>query len=371
MTDFREAQISTRDRSKVNRTEFDRDINRLRDIFYDALERSIIFQKDVKVKLPEANSKEKDVLEAVLKTVDMHDMVFFSPAELMNKCLDVDGSVNLKRIRQVRYKLTKIVINIDNVIYRLHIDAPSSLGKQLDLLIHVFDGLGEVSRDQKNKIKLLRKKLRGMKVKPASPSLMVESLSKGRLFCMFFIKWLTATDNEYTDIGLSNLDYNSKRDFSIKFSQKFNRLSKTETYATTDFLLDKLDIMDRKIDLLFKESSSAHAIIVAEVFAIKEVSIKLSEQNPKEVLEFINSKSTELKTILSSIEKSLKTKDLGKSITASNWKDRLEHGIGITADIIQLITFISGIPSLPAFADTQTSKDIVNLFRELAHKIRG
>ncbi len=130
-----------------------------------------------------------------------------------------------------------------------------------------------------------------------------------------------------------------------------------------------MNVLEQKIDLHSKESASTHILIADEIFEIKAICLKIAEQDPEAILKFVQTNSEELKKILSSLEKSLSNFDLAKAKTASNWKIRVEKGIGITADVIALITFIIGIPSLPAFVDPQTSKRIMNLFRELSQKI--
>jgi hypothetical protein len=354
--------------TEANKAEFDRDLMLLKKIFYDTLQRSINFQRDVKT-LSAASKKERNLLEAMLKAVDVQKLVFFSPTEIIDKCLDPNQGISLAKIRELRKTLMKLVMNIDNVIYRFFIDNPTILRKQIELTLHIFDGIGRVSREEKNKLRLLRKTIRGVKIAPVSTALMVESLSKGRIFCMFFVKWLTSTDNDYTDQNIANADYSIKRDFSIHFSQNFNRLSRTEMEANVAFLVDKVNVIEQKLDTLSKESTSAHVRIADEILAIKEVCLKIAERDPEEILKFIQSNSEELKRILSTIEKNLSSFDSAKARAASNWKNRVEHGISITADVIALINFLLGVTSIPAFVDLQTLRSIMNLFRSLAQRV--
>ncbi len=167
----------------------------------------------------------------------MFNIIFFSPTETIDKCLEPNQGISLKKIREFRKALMKLVMNIDNVIYRFYLDDPTSLRKQVELLLHIFDGLRRVSSKEKNKIKLLRKTIRGVKIKPVSPDLMIEGLSKGRIFCMFFIKWLTVTDNDYTDKNIASADSTIQKNFSTQFTQNIRCLSRTEMEVNVAFLI--------------------------------------------------------------------------------------------------------------------------------------
>lgn len=68
------------------------------------------------------------------------------------------------------------------------------------------------------------------------------------------------------------------------------------------------------------------------------------KRNPKNIDERTKK---ELRGLLINIEKSSREANPSLSEKAQKWASLIEKGINLSADIVQLFTFLSGIPSLP------------------------
>jgi len=70
------------------------------------------------------------------------------------------------------------------------------------------------------------------------------------------------------------------------------------------------------------------------------------------------------------VENALRAVDKGNSVAARKWKERLVSGISITADIVALLSFISGIPSIPALVYSPQANYAVTILKEFSEKLR-
>jgi len=95
--------------------ELDQDVRTLKKIMYETVEKSILFQRQAKEQLSHIKGSKKAALKAIIKEVDVQDLIFFDPKEFIQKCFDKDRSVELSRLREVRSIFTKLVINVDKV----------------------------------------------------------------------------------------------------------------------------------------------------------------------------------------------------------------------------------------------------------------
>ena len=67
-------------------------------------------------------------------------------------------------------------------------------------------------------------------------------------------------------------------------------------------------------------------------------------------LQSVNQQKEQLAQLLTQIEDKLQTSDPDKCKIARSWKDKVYSGIGIVADAVEIISFLTGVASLPAIA---------------------
>ena len=351
--------------------ELDQDVAVLKQIFSETIEKSVVFQQQLREQMKIQNKSGKAVLQIIQKAVDFQQLVFFNPREFIEKSFDEDRRVDLAKLREVRGVVTQLAINIDKVIFKLFSTDYSSLSNQLSLLGHLFDGVGEHAAQQKRNLNELRRKIQKLpSAAPPSPSAMIESLSKARILCMFYIKWLTLADNDYTDKEIAKSDDKLKREFGQKLTSNLDTISMTNNQAFLDVFVAKLSAIELKLDRLTQENTSAHELIVNDVNILKDMCVTLAQQYSEETKKYIESKTAELVILLQTIEDSLQTKSPSNARIARNWKKRLERGIGISADLIQLLTFLTGLASLSALSGSPAATSIVEFLKHLASGLR-
>lgn len=84
---------------------------------------------------------------------------------------------------------------------------------------------------------------------------------------------------------------------------------------------------------------------IKEQKRISQKILETVERNPEHIRALLNEKTDELRQILLTTADETKDKDSSKANKARKWLRRLERGISVTADLIQLLTFLTGIPS--------------------------
>lgn len=187
---------------------------------------------------------------------------------------------------------------------------------------------------------------------------------------MFFIKWLTVADNQFTDNNIGNTTDEEKKEFELNLNMNLNSLSKSEQYALGTFLVNKLNSIESKLVNHSEESRTTLRLIHDDVVAIKDTCIKLASKNPEEAKKFIEMQTKEIGSLLRDVENTLYTIDKGNSVTAKKWRERLVNGIGITADIVALLSFISGIPSIPALIYSPQANHAITILKQFSEKLR-
>jgi hypothetical protein len=277
--------------------------------------------------------------------------------------------VDLAKLREIRRVFVQLAINVDKVIFRLCSHTEMPISKQLGILVHIFDGLDKHTKKQKASLNNLSKRVKSWT--EASPlSAMIESLSKARILCMFYIKWLTIADNDYTDKEIAKADAKSKQEFGLKLTKNLDAISKAGFHALVDDINKRLDIIERKINMHDKTSRYNHNLILDQVTVVKETCILIAKQYPNETKEFIESRMEEIKELLYNIQKTLQSVDPKNAGYARNWRRKLEKGISTSADLVQLLTFITGIPSLPALFGSPLVIKSFELIRQLGQKLK-
>jgi len=350
--------------------ELDQDIRTLKKIMYETVEKSILFQRQAKEQLSHIKGSKKAALKAIIKEVDVQDPIFFDPKEFIQKCFDKDRSVELSRLREVRSLFTKLVINVDKVTLFLlsHPDMP--LYRQVKSLIHLFDGVKKYAKKQRKNINVLQRKLIHIPDK-TSVSLMVEGLSKARILCMFYVKWLTIADNEYTDNNIDKANIERKREFGSTLERNLKAISNAELSAVIENINIRLERIENIIETHAKESKRDHSLLMEDISMLRETCIYIAKKYENETRAFIESNNDEIKTLFKNIQMILQNKDPHQSYSAKTLREKLEKGIGISADLIQIITFLVGIASLPALLGTPFAKQAFDLIKRFFQKLEA
>lgn len=93
--------------------------------------------------------------------------------------------------------------------------------------------------------------------------------------------------------------------------------------------------------------------------------LEIVQQNPKYVQALLDERLSELSTVLLEIAEYTKDKDIQKAEEAKLWHNRLKRGISVTADLIQIVTFLVGIKSLPDFTNNSIAHRIGDILNQI------
>jgi hypothetical protein len=349
--------------------ELDQDVDILKGIMYDTVEKSILFQRQAKEEMSVVKGSKRAALKAIIEAADVQDLIFFDPKQFIQKCFDKDKSVDLSKLREVRAVFTKLAINLDKLTLSFLGCPDMSLHRQVRILIHLFDGVGKYAREERENLKKLCRKLVHMPGK-SSASLMVEGLSKARILCMFYVKWLTIADNEYTDNNVDKADMKRKREFGSQLERKLVAISNAELSAVVENISTKLERIEKTMKTHAAETKLDHSLMRQDILMLEEACIYIAKKYQNETLAFIESNKEEIKTLFMNVQTVLQNKDLSQSHSAQAMKEKLEKGIGISADLIQIISFLAGITSLPALLGTPLARQGFDLIRRFVQKLR-
>lgn len=108
--------------------------------------------------------------------------------------------------------------------------------------------------------------------------------------------------------------------------------------------------------------------VKTETIETKELSQKILaivQQNPNSVQVLLNEQLDELRQLLLETANELKDKDPHKAKEARRWYNHVEKGISVTADLIQIVTFLVGIPSLPALVNKDIAKRAIEFLKRM------
>jgi len=81
--------------SVQTKKELDRDVRFLKEILYEAVEKSIIFQKKAKEEMKTHQGRSRVALETLMKVADVRDIMFFDPKQSIEQLFDRNRTVNL------------------------------------------------------------------------------------------------------------------------------------------------------------------------------------------------------------------------------------------------------------------------------------
>jgi hypothetical protein len=346
------------------------DVKVLKGILYDIVERSIIFQQKAKEQFPHERKAKRALLKSMMKFGDMQNLLFFDPAQVIEDCFDENRTIDLAKMRHVRDIFIQLAINVDKVTVRILSNPNMTLSEQVGIYVHLFDGLEKDAKEQHDGLRRLQKMLRSIPGSSPPTSMTIESLSKTRIICTFYIKWLTIADNEYTDREIAKADLKTRQEFDRSLTKNFDTISKTELLASIDNLDHKLDTIEQKMDAHSLESKLNQDVMINGIAFLKILCTSIVEKCPKETGKFVESKMTEILELLSGVAKSLEDEDTNNSIRAKSWKNRLQKGVGTAADLIQLFTFIVGLPSLPALFGSSLAVQAFAIVRDLGKRLK-
>lgn len=349
--------------------ELDRDVKVLKGILYDLVEKSIIFQQQVKEQMPRERRARRALMRELMKVTNVQDILFFNPREFIEKCFDKERTVNLAKLREIRGRFTQLAINMDKVTVALSSGPEMAPSRQMEILEHLLDGLNAYAREQRKSLKKLQRKL-SCSPEKLPTSLAIEGLSKARIMCTFYIKWLTTADNEYTDREIAKAGVKARKDFGSELTKNLDAISRAELFVLADNLNNRLDTIEQKMDLHSQESKLNQELIRSELGGLTEVCTSIAQKYPDEIKLFVDSKANEIKELLLNVEKSLKDIDSINSRRARTLKSRLERGIGTAADLVQLFSFIVGIPSLPALFGSGAAIQAFKIIRNFGKKFQ-
>lgn len=355
--------------SSRKEVEFERDIKVLKKILYEIIERSIIFQQKVKEQMPSGRDARRTLLKTMARFTNVKDFVFFDPRDFIGKCLDQDRNIDLKKIRQVRAVFTQLTINVDKVTISLLNQPSLTISQEVGILVHLFDGLEERAKRQIHGLKQLQKLLKDAP-ETTPVSMIIDSIAKARVLCTFYIKWLTVADNEYTDRRIGEADVNAKREFSSEMTRNLVAITRAELFALGDNLSSKIDMITRMMEEHSKESQVNQDAIRGEFEFLRELCSQIAESHTDEIKEFMGSKTSQILSLLTNVERELRDKGPNTAVRARTLKSRVEKGLGTAADVVQLLTFLVGIPSLPAMLGSTTAVRVFQFLKDLANSVK-
>jgi len=119
-----------------------------------------------------------------------------------------------------------------------------------------------------------------------------------------------------------------------------------------------------------REARKAQQFLIEQVEEVKKLcqdTLTIVKQNPERTKALLNEQLDELRQILLKTENELKTKSPEKAAEAKKWYYRLERPLGIIADVIEISTFLAGLPFVPALINTEAAKRTIVLLK----RIRG
>jgi hypothetical protein len=262
-----------------------------------------------------------------------------------------------------------MTINIDKTTISLLNKPDITASQEIGFLLHLFDGLEKYAKRQIHDLKKIQNLL-GDTPETTPVSMIVESMTKARVLCTFYIKWLTVADNEYTDRNIAEADSNTRLAFNSEMTKNLDAITRAELFALGDSLSNKLDTIIRLTKEHTKESQSNQQAIRNEFDFLRELCSQIAESHTAEVRKFMDTKTNEILGLLADVELELKTKGVETAKHARSLRFRVEKGLSTAADVVQLLTFFAGIPSFSAMLGSATAVRVFQFLKDLANSVR-
>jgi len=138
-----------------------------------------------------------------------------------------------------------------------------------------------------------------------------------------------------------------------------------------ELLLLKIDRLQTFMEGFRAEDKESHGAILRQSEEIRDLCIRYAESWPQKVSQILDSEIQELQEILLEIVETARDRNPEVSQEAREWHGKLVVGLGIAADIVQLVSFISGIPSLPALLGSQTAERATRFIGKVISRLKG
>jgi len=135
-------------------------------------------------------------------------------------------------------------------------------------------------------------------------------------------------------------------------------------------LLLKIDRLQTFIEDFRVEDNKSHDAILRQGEEIKNLCTRYAEICPQKIAEIVESEAQELERLLLEIVEIARDRDPEVSRKAQDWYQKFVSGLDITANIVQLISFIAGIPSLPFALDSQTAERVTEFIKRVVGRLK-
>jgi len=138
-------------------------------------------------------------------------------------------------------------------------------------------------------------------------------------------------------------------------------------------MLKKIYDTVEKVEKGQKTIMEAVGEVKKEVMEAQELSkdiLTIVQQYPEYVESLLTEQLGELRQIFLKTAKELKDKDPQTAKEAKKWHDYLQKGISVTADVVQIVVFLTGIASLPALANSDTAQRVNEFLSRIARALQ-
>lgn len=169
------------------------------------------------------------------------------------------------------------------------------------------------------------------------------------------------------------IDIRGKLTSGNGFSLRWWKSRKSQPADQNTRILDKICNIVEEVEKGQQTLLGAVREVKKEVIEAQELSqdiLKAVQQHPEHVQTLLAEQLGELRQILLKAAIELRDEDPQKAKEAKKWYDCLEKGISITADVIQIVAFLTGIPSWPALADSDLARRVIEFLSRIARALQ-
>lgn len=155
------------------------------------------------------------------------------------------------------------------------------------------------------------------------------------------------------------IDIRGKLTSGNGFSLRWWKSRESQPAFQNTRILDKISNMVEKVEKGQQTLLEVVKEVKKEVIEAQELSqdiLKVVQQHPERVQALLVEQREELRQILLKAAIELRDEYPQKAKEAKKWYDYLEKGISITSDVIQIVAFLTGIPSWPALVDSDLAR---------------
>ena len=171
--------------------------------------------------------------------------------------------------------------------------------------------------------------------------------------------------DELEAIPLTNAQVRQIRELSLP-----PKVERKKGAEPLNILAQKILVLQRTLEEFKVESKKDHMAIIEQTKEVKKTFLKFAKVYPDQVATAIRDEQQELIKILGDITEILKERDPEAAREADNWRSYLIQGIDLSANIIQLVTFLTGISSMPVLLGSQSAARTLELIRSAVNRLR-